>query len=463
MTLRGLLRIRDGFSITDGGAACGDRGVQKEPAEEVVRQAAIGHAGTARPSARLVKEAVMSISQIARTINESATLKLNATAALLRGKGEPVIHLGGGEPKTKAPLDALVAAGALLNSGEVRYAPADGTGAMKQAVIRYTEEFYNRKVEPENVIASSGAKQAIMVALQAVVNPQEEVIFPVPYWVSYPEMVKLCGGIPVPVAPKDGSFHPRIADIERRTTSYTKAVMINSPNNPSGVMYSEQFIAEIVEFCEKRGLYLIMDDIYHRLIFDGRQPISCYNYAKDLSENCKIIVINGVSKQYAMTGFRIGWAVANKALARVMANIQGHQTSGPSVLLQNAAVAAINGVQSSVESLRITLENNRNVMMEHLGSFGGVKTTKPDGTFYCFVDFNAYNKDSTKLAQFLLDKVRVVTVPGIEFGMEGYLRLSTCGSIKDITEGIERMKWALDPNAPNELYIGDRKLIRDWT
>jgi aspartate aminotransferase len=205
-----------------------------------------------------------------------------------------------------------------------------------------------------------------------------------------------------------------------------------------------------------------MDDIYHRLIFDGRKPINCYDYAKDLSENSRLVVINGVSKQYAMTGFRIGWAVANKKLIEVMANIQGHQTSGPSALLQHAAVGAINGVQSSVESLRLTLENNRNIMMEQLNSFDGVKVTKPDGTFYCFADFRTFGTDSTKLANFLVEKVRVVTVPGVEFGLEGFLRLSTCGSVKDITSGIERMKWALDLNSPNELYIGERKLVRDW-
>jgi len=404
----------------------------------------------------------MSISQIARSISESATLRLNQTAAILRAKGEPVIHLGGGEPKAKVPSDALIAASALLNTGEIRYTPAEGIPALKKAIIRYTEEFYGRKVEPEHIIASGGAKQAIMVCLQAILNPQDEVIFPVPYWVSYPEMVKLCGAVPVPVAAEDGSFYPRMQDIEQAVGSYTKAVIINSPNNPSGAMYSEQFIAEIVEFCEKRGFYLIMDDIYHRLIFDGRKPISCYAYARDLSENSKLIVINGVSKQYAMTGFRIGWAVGNKKLIEAAVNIQSHQTSGPSVLLQHAAVGAINGIQSGVESLRLTLENNRNVMVAQLGAFDGVKLSKPDGTFYCFADFSSYEKNSTKLAQLLVDKVRVVTVPGIEFGMEGFLRLSTCGSIKDIIEGVERIKWALDPNAPNELFIGDRKLVRDW-
>lgn len=404
----------------------------------------------------------MSISLIARDLRESATLRTNEKVGILRDKGEKVIHLGGGEPKTKPPIDALISAAGLLNSGEIRYTPADGIPALKQAIIRYTDEFYHRKVDPENVMASGGAKQALMVCLQAILNPQEEVIFPSPYWVSYPEMVKLCGAVPVGVLPEDGRFYPRLLDLERRVTSYTKAVIINSPNNPTGAMYSQEFIADIVQFCEKRGLYLIMDDIYHRLLFDGRRPINCYDYAKDMSENSKLVVINGVSKQYAMTGFRIGWAVANKQLIERMTTIQGHQSSGPSALLQRAAVGALNGVQSGVESLRVTLENNRNVMMERLGAFEGVRAAKPDGTFYCFADFSVYEKDSQKLSNFLLDKVLVATVPGIDFGVDGYLRLSTCGSIKDITEGIERMKWALDPNSPNELYIGERKLVRDW-
>lgn len=404
----------------------------------------------------------MSISLIGKSIKESATLKLNEKAAILRKKGEPLIHLGGGEPKATSPIEAIISAVGNLNSGEVRYAPADGTIEMKQAIIRYTEEHYGRKVMPENVIASSGAKQALMVCLQAILNPQEEVIFPAPYWVSYPEMAKLCGAVPVPVTPEDGSFYPRLQDIEQVTTSYTKAVIINSPNNPSGAMYSEEFIKDIVEFCEERDIYLIMDDIYHRLVFKGKKTPNCYDYAKNLDSNSKLVVINGVSKAYAMTGFRIGWAVGSEKLVKVMADIQGHQTSGPSVVLQKAAVGAINGIQSHVESLKTTLENNRTVMMERLNAFEGVKVSPPDGTFYCFADFSAYEKDSTKLATFLLDKVRVATVPGVEFGMDGHLRLSYCGSIKDITEGIERIKWALDPNAPNELYIGDRKLVRDW-
>lgn len=405
----------------------------------------------------------MSLSQIARSIKPSPTLALNEKAAILREKGDPIIHLGGGEPKSRAPMDALLAAVNSLNSGEIRYAPADGTPDMKKAVIRYTEEYYHRKVHPENVIASGGAKQSIMVALQAILNPQEEVIFPAPYWVSYPDMARLCGAIPVPALPEDGTFYPRLKDIEQRVGSYTRAVIINSPNNPTGAYYSEEFIADIVDFCERKNIYLIMDDIYHRLLFDGKKTYSAYDYTKKSVEESKLLIVNGVSKQYAMTGFRIGWAVGNKKLIEAMSNIQGHQTSGPSVLLQKAAVGALNGIQSSVESLRVTLENNRNVLVDLLRSFNGVKVHVPDGTFYLFADFSAYEKDSQKLSSYLIDKVMVLTVPGKEFGLDGHLRISYCGTIKDITDGIERMKWALDPNAPNELYIGDRKLVRDWS
>jgi len=404
----------------------------------------------------------MSLSIIGRNVAESVTLKLNQTFAILKAKGEPVIHLGGGEPKSNAPIDAITAITSHVNSGEVRYAPVDGTVEMKQAIIRYTMEHYGRKVEPENVIASSGAKQALMVALQAILDPQDEVIFPAPYWVSYPEMVKLCGAIPVPVRPEDGTFIPRLQDIEQNVTSYTKAIIINSPNNPSGAVYPASFIKDIVQFAEKKGLYLIMDDIYHKLVFNGAKVANPYDYATDFTENSKLIIINGVSKAYAMTGFRIGWAVANKKLIAAMANIQGHQTSGPSVLLQKAAIGAINGIQSSTESLRTTLENNRKVLIQQLKAFDGIYLEEPNGTFYSFVDFSKYDKDSTRLSNFLLEKVRVLTMPGVEFGMEGYLRISFCGSIKDITEGIERIKWALDPNSPNELYIGERKLVRDW-
>lgn len=409
----------------------------------------------------------MSISQLARSIVESPTLALNEQARLLRERGEPVIHLGIGEPKNKAPVTAILSSAARLSSGDVKYTPPDGTPSLKKAILRYTEEHYDKIVAPENVIVSSGAKQSLFNILFTLLNPQEEVILLAPYWVSYPEIVKMCNGVPVVVTPQDGSFYPRLQEIEEVVGPYTKAIVVNSPNNPSGVVYPEAFIAEIVDFCERKKLYLIMDDIYHKLVFDGRQAPPAYRFTEKEIDRSMVIVVNGVSKTYGMTGFRIGWTVADRKLVEVMNNVQAQTTSCTSILLQAAAEGALNGMQSVMESLRLTIENNRNVMLQELKTFNDVRVTPPAGTFYCLPDFRAYcrsslAKDSVELAHFLLEKALVVTIPGREFGMEGHLRLSYAGSVKDITTGIERLKWALDPNAPNEIFIGDRKLVRDW-
>ncbi|GMQ78182.1 MAG: pyridoxal phosphate-dependent aminotransferase [Anaerolineae bacterium] len=404
----------------------------------------------------------MSISRLASAIEESPTLKLNEAARLLRVKGEPVIHLGAGEPKNKAPITAILSSAAKLKAGDIKYAPTDGLPSLKKAIVRYTEENYGRLPAANNIVVSTGAKQAIYNLLFSLINPQDEVILLAPYWVSYPEMVKMVYGIPVVVTPEDGTFQPRLEEIEQAVSSYTRVIILNSPNNPSGIMYPESFISEIVDFCERRDIYLIMDDIYHRLVFDGKQAPIAYDYTDKDIENTRVIVVNGVSKLYGLTGLRIGWAIGNRRLIEVMTNVQSQITSCPSVVSQAAAEGALTGAQSAVENLRLTIQNNRDVMIQELNAFSDVIVTPPDGTFYTLPDFRAYQADSIKLARFLLDKTLVVTVPGVSFGMEGYLRLSYAGSTKDVLEGIERMKWALDPNAPNEIYIGDRKLIRDW-
>ncbi len=404
----------------------------------------------------------MSISQLAREIRTSPTLALNERARQLRAQGQPVIHLGIGEPKNKAPITAVLGSAAKLRAGDIKYTPTDGTPGLKKAIIRYTEENYGRLVAPENVIVSNGAKQSLFNVLYSLINPQDEVIILAPHWVSYPEMVKMCHGIPVVVAPEDGTFHPRMEDIRAAVTSYTKAIIVNSPNNPSGILFSEEFIGEIVEFCEERGIYLIMDDIYHKLVFDGLRTPSPFQFTNKDMESTRVIVVNGVSKLYGMTGFRIGWTVTSRRRVEVLNNIQSQMTSCPSVVIQSAAEAALTGSQSVVENLRLTIQNNRDVTMQELQGFRDVRVIKPQGTFYVLPDFRAYSSDSTELAHFLLDKALVVTVPGKDFGMEGYLRLSYAGSVKEVIEGIERIKWALDPESPNEIYIGDRKLVRDW-
>jgi aspartate aminotransferase len=404
----------------------------------------------------------MKLSKLASAIAESPTLGLNEEARKLRERGEPIIHLGIGEPKNKTPINAILASAAKLSSGEVKYTPADGTLALKKAIIRYTEENYDRLVEPENVLVTNGAKQSLFNILYSIINPQDEVIVLAPYWVSYPEIIKMCNARPVIVTPEDGTFTPRFEDIEQSVTSYTRAIIVNSPNNPSGVIYPPELIEKLVDFCESKGIFMICDDIYHKLTFDHKEAVPAYRYTKKNIEDSYVIVVNGVAKLYGMTGFRVGWVVAPRALIQVMTNVTVQITSGVSPISQAAAEGALNGMQSVVEALRLQIENNRNVLLQEMKSFNGARLIPPDGTFYALPDLRAFNPSSVAVSKFLLQKALVVTVPGKEFGMEGYIRLSFSGTVKDVTEGLARIKWALDPTSPNEIYIGDRKLIRDW-
>jgi aspartate aminotransferase len=404
----------------------------------------------------------MKLSKLAAEIVESPTLALNEEARLLRERGEPVIHLGIGEPKNRTPINAILASAAKLTSGEVKYTPADGTPSLKKAILRYTEENYDRLVAPENVIVTNGAKQSLFNVFYSILNPQDEVILLAPYWVSYPEIIKMCYGVPVIVTPEDGTFIPRFEDIERAITAYTRAIIVNSPNNPSGAIYPPELIEKLVEICERKGLFLVCDDIYHKLTFDRNVAIPAYHYARNDIENSAVIVINGVAKLYGMTGFRVGWVIAPRELVRVMTNVTAQTTSGVSAVSQAAAEGALNGLQSVVEALRLQIENNRNVLLQEMSTFNGVRLIKPQGTFYALPDLRAFSGNSVELANFLLKKALVVTVPGREFGMEGHIRLSFSGTVNDVTEGIARIKWALDPTSPNEIYIGERKMIRDW-
>lgn len=404
----------------------------------------------------------MKLSKLASEIAESPTFALNEEARLLRERGEAVINLGIGEPKNKTPIAAVLASAAKLTSGEIKYTPPDGLPSMKKAVIRYTEENYDRLVAPENVLITNGAKQSLFNIFYSILNPQDEVVVIAPYWVSYTEMIKMCLGIPVIVTPQDGTFTPRFEDIERAVTSSTRAIIVNSPNNPSGAIYPPELIEKIVNMCEKKSIFMICDDIYHKLTFDRNKAVPAYEFTRNDIESSHVIVVNGVAKLYGMTGFRIGWVVAPRELVRVMTNVLAQTTSCVSPLAQAAAEGALNGLQSVVEALRLHIQNNRDVVLQEMKTFNGVRLIPPAGTFYALPDIRAFNNNSVEVSRFLLKKAMVVTVPGKEFGMEGHIRLSFAGSVKDVTEGIARIKWALDSTSPNEIYIGDKKLIRDW-
>jgi len=405
---------------------------------------------------------MIKISNIASSIRESPTIKLNAEAARLRAQGEPIVHLGVGEPKNKAPISAIESAMEKLKAGDIKYVQTDGMPSLKKAIVQYTEKNYKRLVDTSNIIVSDGAKHSLFNLLYALIDPGDEVIILAPYWVSYPEMVRIFQGVPVIVSPADGSFYPKLSDIEIAVTDRTRIIIVNSPNNPSGAVFSDEFIADVVDFCENRNICLVMDDIYHKLVFDGRSITSVYEFTKRDIESTNVIVINGVSKTYGMTGFRIGWVVANKKLVKVMTNIQSQSTTCSSPICQVAAEAALLGDQKCVDELVLTIQRNRDLVVKELSSIPGVKVVKPEGTFYCLPDFSAINKDSIALAELLLKKVFVITVPGKDFGAEGHLRISYATSYDEVAEGLRRIKWALDRNSPEEIEIGGRVIKKDW-
>jgi aspartate aminotransferase len=333
---------------------------------------------------------------------------------------------------------------------------------MKKAVIRYTEENYDRLVAPENVYITNGAKQSLFNIFYSILNPKDEVIVIAPYWVSYREMIKMCMGVPVVVTPEDGTFTPRFEEIERAISSSTRAIIVNSPNNPSGAIYPPALIEKIVDICEKNGIFMICDDIYHKLTFDHHVAIPAYHFTKKDIEDSHIVVVNGVAKLYGMTGFRIGWVVARRDLICIIGNVLAQTTSCVSPIAQAAAEGALNGSQSVVEALRLQIQENRDVLLQEMKSFHGVRLIEPAGTFYALPDIRAFSNNSVEVSKFLLKRAMVVTVPGKQFGMEGHIRISFAGSVNDVTEGIARIKWALDPTSPNEIYIGDKKIVRDW-
>ena len=248
----------------------------------------------------------MDLSALANEIETSPTLNLNERAGLLRKKGEPVIHLGIGEPKNETPIAAVTRSQELLKTRNIKYGPTSGHPSLKQAIIKYTEENYDRRVSQNNIIVSTGAKQSLFNILLSIINPQDQVVLLAPYWVSYPEIIKLVRGVPKVINPEPGTFQPSVKDIESSISPQPKAIIVNSPNNPSGLIYSDDFMAELVDYCERRGIYLIVDDIYHKLVSDGVQPTSAYRFTHESVDNSRIIVVNSVSKLYGMTGFRVG-------------------------------------------------------------------------------------------------------------------------------------------------------------
>ncbi len=376
--------------------------------------------------------------QLARKIlavKPSATLAISAQAKELRKKGENVINLSAGEPDFATPDYIKEAAIKGLKENFTRYTDTAGIKELREAISLKLKKDNNLNYSPEEIIVSTGAKQALYNALMVLCNPGDEVIFPAPYWVSYPEMARLAEAIPVVLPTKNFRIEPE--ELEKIITKKTKAIILNSPANPTGVVYKKEELKEIAEIIVRHNIYCLSDEIYEKIIYDRIEHISIATLNARIKN--LTIVINGFSKSYAMTGWRLGYAAGNREIIAGMKKLQSHSTSCPNSIAQKAALAALEGSQSEVEIMRKEFENRRNFLIEKLKEIKDITFPEPEGAFYIFLSHPQIS-NSLNFAKNLLEKEKLAVVPGIGFGKEGYLRISFAASLEEIGEGMRRLK-----------------------
>ncbi|MEJ2718311.1 MAG: pyridoxal phosphate-dependent aminotransferase [Deltaproteobacteria bacterium] len=380
-------------------------------------------------------------------LQPSATLAISAKARELKSQGVDVVGFGAGEPDFATPAHIREAAKKSLDRGETFYTPVGGTADMKKAVIQRFADDYALEYKPEEILVSCGAKHSLYNIFQALISSGDEVIITAPYWVSYPEMVELADGVPVIVPTSDETrFLPDPDEVESRISPRTKAIVINSPANPTGVLYPDSVLEALAALAEKHDLLVISDDIYDKLIYEGGTftPFASLPGMKE-----RTIVVNGVSKTYAMTGFRIGYLASTRVeLVKAATNIQGQSTSNPSSPAQAAAVEALTGPQDEVGRMREIFERRRNLMIEEIGKIEGISAVKPEGAFYAFVNVRGLYRsgnvaNSSDMVRFLLETQHVACVPGVPFGSDDHVRLSFATDDETILKGMERIGKAI--------------------
>lgn len=393
----------------------------------------------------------LNLSKKALAISPSVTLEITAKAKAMKAEGIDVIGFGAGEPDFDTPDNIKEAGIKAINEGLTRYTAASGIVELKEAICKKLRVDNNLEYSPDNIVISSGAKHSIFNALMAVINPGDEVIVGIPYWVSYPEMIRLAGGVPVYIETKEEKgFKFTTEDLERVRTDKTKALILNSPSNPTGAIYEKGELIEIANWAVKNGIIVISDEIYEKLVYDGEHIsiASLNSEIKDLT-----IVINGMSKAYAMTGWRIGYAAANNEIAKVMSNVQSHTTSNPCSISQYASVEGILGDQDDVYKMREEFKKRRDFMVDKVNSIKGLSCRKPKGAFYIMVNITEMKgktidgitiNDSLDMAKLLLDKAKVAVIPGIGFGADDYIRLSYATSMENIEEGLNRIQEVVE-------------------
>ncbi len=388
------------------------------------------------------------VSKIAEGVHASTTLAVDSLAKQMKEDGYDVIRFGTGEPDFNTPDNINMAAIAAICDGKTKYTPAAGIPALRKAIAKQLQDDYGLSYDYTQIVVASGAKHSVYIALAAITNPGDEIIIPAPFWVSYYEMVKMTGGVPVIVtAGEKSGFKVTASQIEAAITDKTKCLMLNNPSNPTGMIYSKDELKSIAEVCVKHDLYILADEIYYKLIYDGIEFTSIASLGDEVKERC--LLINGLSKSYAMTGWRIGYCAANKQLAKIMSNYLSHSTGAPSTISQWAAVEAINGPQQSCEEMRKAFEERRDYIVQRMNSIPGVSCIKPNGAFYVMMNIEKLigrtlggklitNDDDFAVA--FLESAYVATVPCSGFGMKNFIRWSYAASMDNIKEALDRLE-----------------------
>jgi aspartate aminotransferase len=377
-------------------------------------------------------------------LTPSTTLAITAKAKELKEQGEDVIGLGAGEPDYNTPQHILDAAVKSMNEGHTKYTPSAGLPALKKAIINKFERDQGISYKPNEIIVANGAKHALYTLFQVLLNEGDEVIIPTPYWVSYPEQVKLAGGVPIYVDGLESQqFKITPQQLESVITDRTKAIIINSPSNPTGVIYTAEELRELGNLCLEKNILIVSDEIYEKLIYGDHKHVSIAQLSPELKE--QTIVINGVSKSHSMTGWRIGYAAGNREVIEAMTNLASHSTSNPTTTAQYAAIAAYNGPQEPVEEMRQAFENRLEVIYDKLVSIPGFTCVKPQGAFYLYpnvkvaAEITGY-QDVDAFVEALLVEAKVAVIPGSGFGTPDNIRLSYATSLNQLEEAVARMK-----------------------
>lgn len=397
---------------------------------------------------RKAMDSIMRISQRCQRVTGSLTLAIDAKAKEMKQKGIDVVGFGAGEPDFDTPEHIRKAAKDALDLGKTRYTPAAGMPELRQAICDKLKRDNGLDYVPQQIVVSNGAKHSLFNSFQALLEEGDEVIVPGPYWVSYPEIVRMAGGVPVIVEGREeNNFKPTIDDFRAAVTDKTRAVVINSPNNPNGFVFTREELQAIGNLAIEKDLSIVSDEIYEFLVYDGAEHISIASLSPEIKE--RTIVVNGMSKAYAMTGWRIGYTASPLNAAKAMTNFQSHSTSCPNSIAQYAALTALSGPDDQLKSMVAEFDRRRRRIVELINEIPGLSCKPPKGAFYVMMNIGGvfgkrYNGapivDSMSFTQLLLDNSHVAVVPGAGFGADAYVRLSYATSMENIEKGLARIK-----------------------